>query len=922
MIIDDDDFLEHYGTKRHSGRYPWGSGEDEIGGEHTAFVKYVKDLRKQGLTDADICRGLGIGREVNGEFRPSTGKLRAQFTIAKAEQKQAEQAMAWKLKDKGLSNGAIAERMKLAGESSVRALLAEGSTDRANVLMQTSTMLKNRVDEDGFIDVGKGVENYVGISKERLSAAVAILQEKGYELHSVKNPQIGTGFDTEHKVLCKPGTTWGDAQRNRFNIKQIEDFTEDGGHTYAKIHEPLAINPKRVDVKYKEDGGEHADGVIYVRPGKEDISLGGAPYAQVRIKVGNDHYLKGMAMYKDDLPDGVDLQFNTNKSRHEVKNKLDAMKKLTDDPELPFGSVIRQIVKDPGTSKERVTSAMNIVGMKDGSGEAGAWGLWSKNLSSQFLSKQSPTLAKNQLNMTFERRKNEFDEIMSLTNPTIKKKLLEKFAESTDSAAVHLKAAALPRQSTHVILPINSMKPSEVYAPNFRPGERVVLVRYPHGGTFEIPELTVNNRNKEAKDLLGNAPDAIGIHHSVAKHLSGADFDGDAVIVIPNNSGRVRVTSALHQLKNFDPRESYPPYDGMKTMDGGHYNLKTKSVVYDERGPRKSQKGKEMGDVSNLITDMTIKGASHDHIARAVKHSMVVIDAEKHHLDYKRSAIDHGIPALKAEYQGGPRKGASTLISKKKQTVQVLDRKGRLQKDGGPIDRETGRRVFVDTNKTRVARDGTIVPVKQWVKKFDDSPDLHEFSSGTTIEKYYADHGNRLKNLANTARLESLNTPRLVYSKSANKTYKTEVDSLTSKLALAERNAPRERQAQLLAKAAVKARKDLNPNLEGDTLRKVEYQELTKARIRMGAGKSQIEITEGEWNAIQAGAISDTRLKSILDNANLDTVRTLATPRVSQLMTSAKTARARDMLDAGYPSSEVADQLGVSVSTLNTAIAG
>ena len=38
----------------------------------------------------------------------------------------------------------------------------------------------------------------------------------------------------------------------------------------------------------------------------------------------------------------------------------------------------------------------------------------------------------------------------------------------------------------------------------------------------------------------------------------------------------------------------------------------------------------EMGKISNLITDMTLKGATQDELARAVRHSMVVIDAEKH----------------------------------------------------------------------------------------------------------------------------------------------------------------------------------------------------------------------------------------------------------------------------------------------------
>jgi hypothetical protein len=791
--------------------------------------------------------------------------------------------------------------------------------------MKTADMLQRNVDEKIFLDIGKGTEHYidVGISRERVTAAVAILKRKGYVDHVVKIPQLGTGKETQVKVLCPPGTTWGDVMRNRDNIKSIEEFSEDGGRTFIKPHEPLSINPKRVGVIFKEDGGDKADGVIYVRPDVKDVSIGENAYAQVRVKVGNGHYLKGMAMYKNDLPEGIDVQFNSDKSKHSVKNKLDAMKPLADDPELPFGSVVRQIVKNPGTSKERVTSAMNIVGMKEGAGEEGAWSTWSRNLSSQMLSKQTPSLAKEQLNMTYERRKNEFDEIMSMTNPTVKKKLLEKFAESTDSAAVHLKAAALPRQATHVILPVNSLKPTEVYAPGFNNGERVVLVRFPHGGRFEIPELTVNNRNQEARRMLGHeAQDAVGIHHSVAKHLSGADFDGDTVLVIPNNSGKVKVSPALESLKNFDPKTAYPPYHGMKTIDGGIYNAHTKSVDFGDRRP-KSNKQREMGDVSNLITDMTIKLASHEQIARAAKHSMVVIDAEKHHLDYKRSAIDHGIAALKAEYQGAVRGGASTLISrKKKEDRNVLDRKARPQSEGGPFDKVTGRRMFVESGKTRLDKDGNKVRKLERVNLLDATDDAHTLSSGTPMEKLYGDHSNRLKSLANRARLETLKTGSVHVSDSAKKTYAKEVTRLTSALALAERNAPRERQAQTIANAAVKARRKLNPNLERDEVTKITYQELEKARRRLGAHKEKIVITQEEWNAIQAGAISNSRLEKILANADMDVVRSLASPPVARTMTATKKAAAQQLLNAGYTQAEVAAHLGVSTSTLNTAING
>lgn len=880
MIIEEDNYLAHYGVLRRSGRYPWGSGSTQ-NVRNKSFLDYIANMRAQGLSEVEIARGVGI----------STTQLRAANSIAKNQQKQAQISMAQRLKDKGYSNVAVGERMGL-NESSVRALLEPGAKARADVLKTTSEMLKREVDSKKYIDIGSGVENHLGVSKEKLSTAVAILQEQGYEVHRVKVRQLGTGFETEMKVLAPHGSTQKEVWQNRNQIKQIGSFSDDGGYTFGKIHDPISISPNRVSVKYKEDGGADADGVLYVRPGKPDVSLGSNRYAQVRVQVGDGHYLKGMAMYKDDLPPGTDILFNTSKSS--TGNKLDAMKKISDDPDLPFGAVVRQILKDPGTPKERVTSSMNLVN------EEGDWSTWSRNLSSQFLSKQSPALAKSQLGMTYERRQKEFDEINALTNPTVKRKLLEDFADGADSAAVHLKAAAIPRQNWHAILPINSLPPNQIYAHNYRNGERVALIRYPHGGTFEIPELIVNNRHPEAKKLLGDARDAIGIHHSVAQRLSGADFDGDTVLVIPNNSGKVKSSPALEGLKNFDPRASYPAYDGMKPMSS-------------------RRKQQEMGQVSNLITDMTIRGASHSEIVRAVRHSMVVIDAEKHNLNYKQSAIDNGIGQLKEVYQGRSKAGASTLISRAGAQVFVPEKKPRPQSQGGPIDKTTGRKVFVETGRTKKTRTGDVIIRRQRSKRLVETDDAFTLSSGTPMEKHYAEHSNKLKALANKARLTAIKTPPLKYSASAKKTYHAEVSSLDSKLALALRNRPLERQAQILANNVVSAKRQANPNLDSDSLKKIKYQALDEARLRTGAKKQQIQITQAEWNAIQAGAISNSKLSQILSNADMDIVRNLATPHTALLMTTAKTQRAQSMLASGYTRAEVADALGVSLTTLDTA---
>ena len=422
-------------------------------------------MRSKGLSSTEIARGMGI----------TTTQLRARTTIATTQQRQEKINQAQKLADKGWSNSAIGRHMGI-NESSVRSLLAPGTKDKNAVLHETASMLKKQVDQKEWVDVGRGVEANLGISKDKLNAAVALLKEEGYEVHTLKNPQAGTGQLTTYKVLAKPGTTQKDAWMHRSEIQQTTDFSDDGGRTYYGLQPPLSVNSKRIAINYAEDGGTAADGVIYVRPGVNDVSIGSSHYAQVRIAVDGTHYLKGMAVYKDDLPEGTDLVFNTNKSN--TGRKKDAMKAMeTDihgnvDKQNPFGAQIRrQLIEKDSSGNDRVTSAMNIIN------EEGNWDKWSKNLSSQVLSKQNPRLAKQQLDMTYERRMNEFKSITELTNPAVRKKLLETFADTADSAAVHLKAAALPKQATRVLIPVSSMKPTEVFAPTFENGTRVALIR-------------------------------------------------------------------------------------------------------------------------------------------------------------------------------------------------------------------------------------------------------------------------------------------------------------------------------------------------------------------------------------------------------------------------------------------------------------
>lgn len=893
MIVDEEEHLAHYGILHKSGRYPWGSGGD-VETRSRDFLGTVAALKKKGLSDVEIARGMSLYTDDGKPW--STTEFRAAKSVANNARRQADIARVERLKAHGNSNSAIARIMGI-GESQVRALQAPGQKDRVDILQSTAKMLKEQVDTKGYIDIGTGVEHRLGISDTKLATAVAMLKEQGYFHTKIQVPQLGTTQLTTVKVLAPPGTTYMDVKKNYHKITQIEEYSEDGGRSWTGIVKPLSIPQSRVAVRYKEDGGDQADGVIFVRRGVKDLDMGGNNYAQVRIAVDGTHFLKGMAVLKDDMPPGVDLVFNTNKSN--TGNKLDAMKPIKKDKETgeaddsnPFGAVVRQITRELPGGEKKAVSAMNIVNDDDD------WDKWSRNVPSQMLSKQSHGLAKTQLAMAYEKRKKEFDAIMDLTNPAVKRKLLEDFAEGADAAAVHLKAHALPGQKTHVILPVNSMKETEVYAPNYKDGTRVVLIRFPHGGKFEIPELVVNNNNKEGKKLLGDTKNAIGINHKVAQKLSGADFDGDTVLVIPNNKGLIKHEPSLRGLKDFDPVSAYPGYEGMRVM-------------------KAQEKGTEMGMISNLITDMSIGGAVNDELARAVRHSMVVIDAEKHGLNWKQSAIDNGIAQLKQKYQKKTG-GASTLISQAKGRLDIVKRSPRAASKGGPIDPLTGKKVFEITAREWADDKGNLKRETMRTTKLAEADDAHTLSSGTVIESVYANHSNSLKALANLARRESVHIQSVPYSKTAKQTYSKEVASLNEKLITALKNAPLERQAQIIANARVKQVIDANPDMEKSEIKKIKGMALATARNRMEAGKKRIIITDDEWKAIQAGAITPNKLKNILDNADLDRVKALATPKDRVMMTPIKISRARQMLANGYTRAEIAAQLGVSVSTLSS----
>ena len=922
-----EDILMHYGIPRRSGRYPWGSGDDPYQRGGKDFLGRIDELKKQGWSETP--------ENIQKEFGLTTSQYRTEKALAKNERRMLNVATAKSLKEDGLGESEIGRRMGV-NESTVRSWLNEESETRMNEAKKTSDFIKKQIDEKGIIDVGSGVERELGISKERLNQSLELLEREGYPVYGGRIPQAtNKGKFTTVKVVCPPGTEHKDIYEafNNDKVKSLKEYTShDGGDTFDKYMPPSSFDSKRLKIRYAEDGGIDKDGIIEIRRGVDDLSLGNSRYAQVRILVDGTHYLKGMAVYSDDMPDGVDVVFNTNKSKGTPalgpKNNT-VLKPIKDDPENPFGALIKAGGQSYYIDKDgkRQLSPINKTR------EQGDWDEWQDALPSQFLSKQSLSLAKKQLNLAASDKMAEFDEINSLTNPTVKKFLLKSFADDCDAAAVNLKAAALPGQKYHVIIPINSLSDNEVYAPGYEPGTKLALVRYPHGGTFEIPILTVNNKNADGKKLIGpTSIDAIGINKNIADRLSGADFDGDTVMCIPTHdkSGKVKIVSTpeLKGLKGFDPKLKYAY--SKEDIESGKARIMKNTQT-------------EMGVISNLITDMTLQGASNDELAAAVRHSMVVIDAEKHKLNYKQSEIDNNISALKKTYQrhidadGNIRVGgASTLISRAKGETPVIKRQGTPQinikgkpwydpnKPEGSLIYKTADDATYEVKKiNKKTGEETIVTKYRTQKstKMAETDDAYSLVSdlNTPMERLYADYANKMKSLANQARKEMVSTGKIKYDASAKATYQKEVDSLESKLNIALLNAPRERLAQLKANAEVAAKKQADPNMKPGDVKKASQQALTKYRKEVGSvarSDRSINITDKEWEAIQAGAISESKLIKILNNTDIDVLREKATPKTRNTVSQAQVNRIKALSASNYTLSDIAKKLGLSTSTV------
>ena len=941
MIKNDE--LYHYGTPHdgnipHSGRYEYGSGEGDkksvrSWNEKVEVLEQRDRLKAEGLNDNQIAARMGLSVE----------DYRLKRSIANAEIYAARQTRARRLRDHGYSLREIAVKMGEKNESTVRGLLKASEETRKSKIDNTTELLESKLKNGEILDIGPGTEINLGVTRHTLDAAIKNLKEKGYvtDVLPIKQP-FDPSKNTNISYIAPTGTSKKDVWEKRDEISLIKEVSHDNGIAFTKYENPTDISDDRVAIQYKDDGGIERDGLVGIRPGLEDITLGNSAYAQVRIGVaGNDgkrYYIKGMAVYDPNVPEGKDIVVYSNKNNRyaDKANKVEgALKECKSDPANPFGAVVTasgqtyykdkkgEFVKEgdvyrkanEGDTLERYSlSPVNKIR------EEGEWNQYSKSLSAQFLSKQKPELIRMQLDMTYKDKNDQMQDILELNNPLIKKKMLDEFASKCDHDALTLKASAFPRQSTKVLIPIPSLKDNEIYAPTFKNGETVVLVRYPHAGTFEIPKLVVNNNVPEGKTILGNAIDAVGINRSAAEKLSGADFDGDTALIIPT-SDKIKITTrgTLKGLEDFDPSEAYPGYSGMKTIGS-------------------QQKQREMGKVTNLITDMTIQNPSDDELARAVRHSMVIIDAEKHNLNWKQSEKDNCIEALKMKYQKNPDNakgygGASSLITRAKSTERLPEREMSTpdgKKRSYTADPETGKIFWRETGREYAIpiKDPETEKIIGWKRekavkqyhKMDLVYDAHELSNGSEVEDIYADYANQMKAMANKCRKISLSTKAPKRDPQASKIFAKEVSELEANLNIALKNKPLERKAMAKANRKISLLCQEHPEIllkeNKDKYKKEKSRIVNESRLEVGAGKHLITITDRQWDAIQAHALSPTKLQQILDNCDTEVIKKLATPKERVTISPAKQSRIKAMNAQGVPLSEIAEAVGVSVSTV------
>ena len=168
-----EDYLMHYGIKRRSGRYPYGSGDDPY--QHGRdFLGRVEEMRKRGITYTDPKTGRTYTGDtaIAKKLGLSTTQFRVELSYANEERRKLNVATAKRLRDKeGMSPTDIGKQMGV-NESTVRSWFNENAEVRMNRAQATADILRERSKEVGMIDVGQGAELELNVSREKLKQAL------------------------------------------------------------------------------------------------------------------------------------------------------------------------------------------------------------------------------------------------------------------------------------------------------------------------------------------------------------------------------------------------------------------------------------------------------------------------------------------------------------------------------------------------------------------------------------------------------------------------------------------------------------------------------------------------------------------------------------------------------------------------------
>lgn len=336
----------HEGSIPHSGRYEWGSGENPLQHDNS-FVATCLKVRKEALnsskkrlTNAQVAELMGMTKkeyfnqmavelkhyknlstsELEDTLGINSSEVRTIKTILKEMRMTENIQTAIKLRnseDPPLSNSEIARRMG-TNESNIRNWLKEGAQLKVDKTRLIADSLARQVQEKKALDVGAGVELELNTTDTNLKTAIALLKEEGYNVYDMKTAQLtNPGRFTNLKVLADKDLTFKDVavmQRDG-TISSVAEYATDNGKTFCNIYEPESVSSKRIYVRYFEDGGADRDGTIELRRGVDDLSIGSLNYAQVRIAVDGKGYMKGMAVYRDDIPPGYDAVYNSRKPK-------------------------------------------------------------------------------------------------------------------------------------------------------------------------------------------------------------------------------------------------------------------------------------------------------------------------------------------------------------------------------------------------------------------------------------------------------------------------------------------------------------------------------------------------------------------------------------------------------------------------------